>query len=140
MKGLLEDYEERIDEIKKKYESTMKEKTLMKLERDKLLKKTNDLSSSIEDFETRSTRKMEIENARRTKKIKRQQLKATIGFPDDARPNPLLSRNYDDFQTNMAQGLPLEAHTASVANIAIHSRKEFLATVSDDCTWKIWNM
>ncbi len=101
MKELLEDYEERIEEIKKKYESTMKEKTLLKLERDKMLKKSNQLQGQIEDFEMKGTRKMEQENAKHTLKIKRQQLKATIGFPDDARPNPQLSRNYDDFQTNM---------------------------------------
>ena len=35
-----------------------------------------------------------MQNAARTQKIKRQELKATVGYPDDARPNPLLSRQF----------------------------------------------
>ena len=49
----------------------MKEKTLMKLERDKLSKKSNNLSDRISEFETKATRLIEMENAKRTKKIQK---------------------------------------------------------------------
>ena len=43
MKDLHEDYEEKIDEIQKKHLTAVKEKALLKLEKDKLQKKVNDL-------------------------------------------------------------------------------------------------
>lgn len=32
------------------------------------------------------------------------------------------------------------AHSKGIGGISLHSRKQFVASASDDCTWKIWNM
>jgi regulator of replication initiation timing len=43
MKDLHEDYEDKIEEIKKKHLHAVKEKALLKLEKDKLQKKVTDI-------------------------------------------------------------------------------------------------
>jgi len=45
IKEMLETYEERIEEIKKKLQATVKEKALLKLEKEKIQKKVNDVTS-----------------------------------------------------------------------------------------------
>ena len=47
MKDLHEDYEEKIEEIEKKHLYAVKEKALLKLEKDKMQKKVNDLTKAI---------------------------------------------------------------------------------------------
>jgi regulator of replication initiation timing len=56
---MLEQYEERIEEIKKKLQSTVKEKALLKLEKEKIQKKVNDVSSRIKETEERASKEFE---------------------------------------------------------------------------------
>lgn len=51
MRDLHEDYEEKIEEIQKKHLYAVKEKALLKLEKDKLQKKVNDLQKAINEHE-----------------------------------------------------------------------------------------
>jgi len=61
---MLEQYEERIEEIKKKLQSTVKEKALLKLEKEKIQKKVNDVQTRIKATEERASKEFE-ENARK---------------------------------------------------------------------------
>lgn len=51
MKDLHEQYDDRIGELDKKYLATCKEKTMLKLEKDKLNNKANELQKKIKDHE-----------------------------------------------------------------------------------------
>jgi len=51
MKDLHEDYEEKIEEIQKKHLYAVKEKALLKLEKDKLQKRVNDIQTKIKEYE-----------------------------------------------------------------------------------------
>jgi len=51
MKDLHEDYEEKIEEIQKKSLYAVKEKALLKLEKDKLSKRVMDIQKSISENE-----------------------------------------------------------------------------------------
>ena len=62
-------------------------------------------------------------------------------FPkEEARPNPFLARTYDDFNTHCSNMKTINAHSKGIGGFALHMKKQIIATVSDDCTWKIWNM
>ena len=61
-------------------------------------------------------------------------------YPEDARPNPFLAKTYDDFNTRAAFTKKIDAHIKGIGGFALHMRKQIIATASDDCTWKIWNM
>ena len=56
MKDLHEDYEEKIEEIQKKHLYAVKEKALLKLEKDKLQKRVNDIQTAITDHEKKVQR------------------------------------------------------------------------------------
>lgn len=51
MKDLHEDYEEKIEEIQKKHLYAVKEKALLKLEKDKLQSNVNNLTKAINEHE-----------------------------------------------------------------------------------------
>ena len=51
MRDLHEDYEEKIDEIQRKHLYAVKEKALLKLEKDKLQKRVMDIQRMISDNE-----------------------------------------------------------------------------------------
>jgi WD40 repeat protein len=69
----------------------------------------------------------------------RSTLKATP-YPEDARPNPFLAREYDPLPIRMSQHSKVDAHSRGIGGMALHMRKHIVATASDDCTWKIFNL
>jgi hypothetical protein len=103
-----------VDELKKKYEMTIKEKTLLKLEKDKLANRANDLSSKIKEHEDKVSKDIEKTQKRQGgfSKEKRSVIVRGKNTPypkEDARPNPFLARQYDDFNS----------HCANVKNIKV---------------------
>jgi WD40 repeat protein len=61
-------------------------------------------------------------------------------YPEDARPNPYLARQFEPLAARLNNSKKIDAHNKGVGGLALHSRKQIVATASDDCTWKIWNM
>jgi WD40 repeat protein len=62
-------------------------------------------------------------------------------FPeDDARPNPFLAQEYDEFNAKANNQKIVKAHDKAIGGMCLHFKKQIIATVSDDCLWKIWNM
>ena len=59
---------------------------------------------------------------------------------DDARPNPWLSRTYEDANPRMSAVKKLDAHKKGIGGMALHLRKNIVASASDDCSWKVWNL
>jgi regulator of replication initiation timing len=144
IKEMLEQYEERIEEIKKKLQSTVKEKALLKLEKEKIQKKVNDVQTRIKATEERASKEFE-ENARKQAAARARDASPKKGqntpYPqDDARPNPWLARSYDDCNPRMQPVKKIDAHKKGVAGMGLHWRKNIVATTSDDCSWKIWNL
>ncbi len=44
-------------------------------------------------------------------------------FPEDARPNPFLSREYDALNARVVQNVRIDAHTRGIGGMALHMRK-----------------
>jgi WD40 repeat protein len=62
-------------------------------------------------------------------------------IPIQDRPNPYLTSSFDPFPTkNLQMSKNFEGHMMAISTMAIHPRKPFLATASDDLTWKIWSI
>lgn len=111
IKDLHENYEEKIEEIKKKLQSTVKEKALLKLEKDKLQKKANEIAAQIKRNEERAQKEIEQGHKRQ------QQYQASLipvkgkntPYPEDARPNPFLSKEYDNINQRAGVAKKIEA-------------------------------
>ena len=140
-------YDEKIAELKKKYEMNLKEKTLEKLEKDKLQKRVQMIQDKTKAHEEEVTKQIEDAQQRgQGKTVKSEafgddaKLQKTAFPVDDARPNPFLAQEYDEMGTKLNNLRTIKAHEMGVAGFALHLKKQIIATVSDDCTWKIYNM
>lgn len=145
LKELQEQYEDKIKELNRKYETTVKEKTLLKLEKEKLNKRAQEIRDRMkkrEDDVAQAIEKSKLRNAggMKTKQILKIRGKNTPYPVDDARPNPFLSQEYEEFNAKVSNQKIIKAHDKSIGGMCLHFKKQILATVSDDCIWKIWNM
>jgi sperm-associated antigen 16 protein len=141
---LQEQYEDKIKELNKKYEMTLKDKTLLQLEKEKLQKRIQHAKAKMKQKEEEIAQAIEQSRARHTTHQKKQILhikgKNTPYPEDDARPNPFLAQEYDDFNAKASNQKIIKAHEKRIRGMCLHFKKQILATVSDDCVWKIWNM
>ncbi len=151
IKAQHEEFAEKIDEMKKKHLAVVKEKALIKLEKDKLSRKAAALQAQIKANEARVQKKIALQHKRSQASHQYSQQEgldnSTIGrgtkatpFPEDARPNPFLSREYEPLPTRLNNASRIEAHARGIGGMALHMRKQIVASASDDCLWKIWNM
>lgn len=145
IRELHDQYEDRIEEIKKKLQTTLKEKALLKLEKEKLQKRVNEIQKGIKDNEDRVSKEIEESHKRQQLGMRGDMKPSPVKgkntpYPEDARPNPFLARTYEDVNPKLMFQKKVDAHSKGIGGFALHLRKQIVATASDDCTWKIWNL
>ena len=131
-------YEPMIKELTAKYQVAMKEKMLMRLERDRMRARVEECEQALKAL-TAPTRDAGDKGAKTLKKTKKG---GDSRLPNDSDlVNPFAELEFDpprveSFQLKKA----FRAHLNGVAAVAFHPRKPVIATVSDDETWKIWSV
>ncbi|CAB3989769.1 sperm-associated antigen 16 -like [Paramuricea clavata] len=152
-------YEPTLKTLKQKYEVALKEKMLTKLERDRAVGQIVGLQATfqntaetVETDESRGSR--DAENAGRKKSPEKDDVPSgskpvkhpkDSTFPPDMGINPLLTQHKGPSpHLTRAGGFRLTntitAHNLAVSAIALHPRKQVLATCSDDHTWRMWSV
>ncbi|KAI9144583.1 WD40-repeat-containing domain protein [Paraphysoderma sedebokerense] len=159
------DYENQIKQIQQKYELTLKEKTMIKLERDKLAAKLVSIESSNVQEEPNpvmpvSKRSTPSPTSTRNEpksitspthpaepsKPKPKHVvhsKLTVSkealLPVDDRTNPFC---YLDLASATVEKLKcihsVKAHDAAINSMKFHPKKMVIATCSNDMRWKMW--
>jgi len=130
-------YEPALKELQAKYQVAMKEKMLMRLERDRMRARVEEVEQQLKTLmEGKVEQPKTTTIKRKTKKGGDSKLPE-----DDSIVNPYADLEFDaprvdSFQLKKA----FKAHLNSVSALAFHPRKPVLATVSDDETWKIWSV
>jgi WD40 repeat protein len=131
-------YEPALKELQAKYQVAMKEKMLMRLERDRMRARVEEVEIKIKQLlDSQQSKTPSIKGA-----TKGPRKGADSKLPPDASAvNPYADLEFDaprveSFQLKKA----FKAHLNSVSAIAFHPRKPVIATVSDDETWKIWSV
>lgn len=145
LQELQNQYEDKIQELNKKYEMTLKEKMLLKLKREKLRKQAAEARKKMREQEEEVAQAIEESRARmagtnKTKQKMKMKGQNTNLPEDDARPNPFLAQEYDEINSKMNSQRIVKAHDKAIGGMCLHFKKQILASVSDDCLWKIWNM
>jgi len=140
LKRHYEQYEPTLTELRHKYEVAMKEKMLMRLERDRFLskcenlqKQLNQVNSDAKDEPLGTAREMpENETSRRTK---------MAPWPSEDRSNPYANSNFEPARVaDMKKHAAFKGHIGAISRVAFHPKIQVVATACDDHTWKLWSM
>ncbi|KAI8591509.1 WD40-repeat-containing domain protein [Geranomyces variabilis] len=155
LKKHYESYEPMLKAMQTKYEVAMKEKMLMRLERDRLAGKVVALESTLRQ----ERRTAEAGGSARATSVKAKDDKESArapatgapagqtlpsgkkhsSLPLENRPNPYVSMELPALKSDrMRQAHAVRAHDAAITSMKFHPKKMILATVSDDKTWKMW--
>lgn len=159
LKKLHEEYEARYEQLKEKYEAAMKEKMLIKMERDRYKKNTNNLAQTVKRLEKQDLSEdddlpEEKQKANQTAKksntmgqttktedTNKPDAPATTKIPRDEVTNPFLTTSFESFPTKNANvSKNFKGHNLGVTCVAVHPRKPFMATGGADHCWKIWKV
>jgi hypothetical protein len=151
-------FEPALKAMRAKYELAMKDKVLMKLERDRMQQKLEIVEQQADNLAqaTEATPKNATTTKARTVEDKKATTKKVwtavelglskpkergMPLPPDDRINPHLQKDYEPMPTSrFALRKTYKGHQRAVSGIAIHPSKPIVATVSDDRTWKMWSM
>lgn len=139
LRNNLRSYEPVIEELKKRHESALKEKMLIRLERDRLSAKVKNMEEQISNVANQvaqvETKESTSKSRSATRSVRKQ---GTIPVTDPAN-NPYLDLEFDPVNLdNFVTTKSSKAHLNSVSCVAFHPKKSIFATGSDDETWKLW--
>ena len=170
----LQVYQEQIfQEITCKYESCMKDKMLLKLEKDRGLVKLESMQKHIDSLELKlreaegrntlghsgafkngasseSQSKLIMDGPKENKplnkssnsnSLRKQRVNSQISIIPPPIENPFKSADVEPmFKKTLTLAKTFKGHMASISRCKVHPKKPFLATASDDKTWKVWSL
>ena len=152
-------YEPTMAQLREKYELAMKEKMLMRLERDRMSSKVEQLEAHVRTVENAQSMggvgaaagEKSADGAQKSGEMgsnpgpkggRRRRKGADSALPKDGQTaNPFWNLDFPPSAADRAQlAKTFKGHQNSVAGLAFHPTKQIVATVSDDETWKLWAM
>merc|ERR1719482_896065 len=142
LKRHYEQYEPTLTELRHKYEVAMKEKMLMRLERDRFLSKAESLQKQLtqvqHEFKDEAGGNMEagaeLDGARSQKTRE-------SPYPAKDRSNPYATANYEPTRASeFKKHTQIKGHQGCISYVSFHPKIPVIATASDDHTWKMWSM
>ena len=163
LKQKYDNFEEHYKVYSDKYELAVKEKMLMRLEKDRLTARVGNLDKNLsqlsenekeeEKEKQEQTRRMtgvlgkDIDKAkdeeRKAGGIVQTAQKTKIEFkaiPSKDPPNPHIGESLDLPETRLQMLKTFKGHLLGVTSMAYNPKNAILATASDDTTWKLWTI
>jgi len=136
LKNHYANYEPMLKMMRGKYETAMKEKMLIKLERDRVVSRVSSLEAQVRQME--AGRPTDAEDSGRPQASKKPR---GARLPEENLMNPYLTANIEPAPVDRwGLSKTFQGHTASVSAVAAHPSKPIIVTASDDCTWKMWSL
>lgn len=141
LKKHYEQYEPTLTELRHKYEVAMKEKMLMRLERDRYFSKTESLRKQLEQVQLETKDEppsgkevTEMETRQRTKLRE-------APWPVESRRNPYEKVTMEAARISDWKRQPaFKGHQGAISRVAFHPKISVIGTACDDHTWKMWSM
>jgi len=153
-----ESFEPALQAMKAKYESAMKDKMLMRLERDRAKMKIEALEAQIKAWEAgnpaatgeskeessaSSSSHKEDGKGKKTRALGRTAHPKDNPWPSSLDISPTTAQlvqtelnSYEQFQLRKT----FKGHTAAVTSLSLHPTKPLVVTGSDDASWKVWSV
>jgi len=157
-------FEPALKAMREKYEGAMKDKMLMKLERDRMAGRTETVEAQLKALEENKEGSEVKEESVKAKKKGGAKKSAQKGskqrltnqgkeritqkthpqdsiLPQADRHNPYIDAQFSPLQVhNFTLRKTFKGHQMAISGIAIHPTKPIVCTVSDDRTWKMWSI
>jgi len=143
LKRHYEQYEPTLTELRHKYEIATKEKTLMRLERDRHASKAESLQKQLNQiqYDTKeepvSPKELLIsgDSAARTRTRE-------APWPSDDRTNPYLTATFEPCRAHEMKRVAQfkGGHMGPVSRVTFHPKIPVVATASCDHTWRLWSI
>lgn len=134
-------YEPMLKELRAKYEVAMKEKMMMRLERDRNVAKVKSLELQLTAALENGGPKEKQPKNNNTKTPTRRKSKKKLSLPTENGINPFANVDLPPVMIEKVSEIKeFRGHANSIAAVAFHPTKPILATVSDDETWKLWSI
>jgi len=150
LRNHLRSYEPTIEELKRRHEAAMKEKMLVRLERDRLKARVKVLEDQVANLSTPAGANSSGENmvggaepgsGTKGRSATRAVRKQAAYPPNDSSANPFLDLEFDSTPSeNYLTRKTFKGHINSVSACAFHPKKPIFATASDDETWRLWTV
>jgi sperm-associated antigen 16 protein len=116
------------------------QETIKNLE-EKIIKNKGEGTIPETDEEDEKNNKSGAKKGDTGQKTTKPQTKKFTPIPAVDKSNPYLTSSFDAFPTkNVSMTKSFKGHLMPISSIAVHPRKSFIATASDDRTWKIWGV
>ena len=125
-----------------RYENAMKEKMLIKLERDRLMNKAEQLEHTLAQSQSEKQLVSAVVKPKQKPKTTPTFARRDTPFPPANRPNPYASVTVPEQKRLESWMLTktFRGHQAGVSSVALHPRKSIVCTGSDDNTCKVWKL
>lgn len=147
LKRHYEQYQPTLTELRHKYEVAMKEKMLIRLERDRFTTKIEALQKELMQKQFAGEGKEEpLSPKDMNSSAPAESPKATrrkeLPWPDKERDNPYLSASFEPCRAHeMKRAAQFKGgHMGPVSRVKFHPKIPVVATASDDHTWKMWSI
>eukprot|EP00928_Gymnodinium_smaydae_P047253 TRINITY_DN31522_c0_g1_i1.p1 TRINITY_DN31522_c0_g1~~TRINITY_DN31522_c0_g1_i1.p1 ORF type:complete len:627 (+),score=127.17 TRINITY_DN31522_c0_g1_i1:232-1881(+) len=141
LKKHYEQYEPTLTELRHKYEVAMKEKMLMRLERDRFLSKAESLQKQLTQVQYDTTEEPRNQKEATEPDSSTRARTRQAPWPSDDRQNPYATANFEPVRiTDFKKQATFKGHIGAISRIAFHPKIPVIATASDDHTWKMWSM
>jgi len=149
LKKIYEVNQFKFKELTQKYENIMKEKMIMKLEKERLNAKVENLEKSFaqiidegsdEELKDKTQLKSKLDGSVMKKKEKRFQSGEPSEIPQYDPENPALSEINEIMSATPTLLKTFKGHLMGVTGLSYNPNKHILATSSDDSTWKLWSI
>lgn len=142
LKRHYEQYEPTLTELRHKYETATKERTLMRLERDRHASKAESLLKQLNqmnlDNKEEPAPPKEVAPAETTARARPRE----APWPSEDRINPYLTASFDPCRANEMKRVAQfkGGHMGPVSRVVFHPKIPVIGTTSDDHTWKMWSI
>lgn len=135
LRNHMKSYEPAIEELKRRHEAAIKEKMLIRLERDRLKARVKALEEQVLQLTTPPEPQENSKSRSATRAVR----KHAVFPPDNPAANPFAGLEFDTPSFEMFQAKKsFKGHVNSVSSVAFHPKKSIFATASDDETWRLW--
>lgn len=139
-------YEPALRQLNEKYQTALRQKTLVSLERDRAVSQVQNIDSlSHSSPGTQTTTKVGEKVQKKIPPCDIAKHPKDSEFPASTRVNPYLPqiKSLSSLNTkppNFSLSKSFKAHTMAVSFLALHPRKMIVASSSDDQLWRLWGI